>query len=146
MSFNPSSELRYRFRLARDHLWRAEKSFSVGDWVGTVSNSQLALENFVKAVISVFEVPTWSHDPSDQLRGVVQKLPGDVKEKAEKLVSMVRELAPEHGRSAYGEPSTGLVPSDIYKEDHAEEAMANARKAREIAETILARLVPDFTA
>ena len=63
MSLNPLSEIKYRLRLASEHLQRAERLFNLGDWVGTVSSSQIAVENFAKAVIAVFEVPTWSHDP-----------------------------------------------------------------------------------
>jgi len=72
MSFNPLSEVRYRYRLAVEHLERAGRLFSLRDWVGTISSSQLAIENFAKAVISVFEVPTWSHDPSNQLNGLMK--------------------------------------------------------------------------
>jgi HEPN domain-containing protein len=57
MSFNPLSEVRYRYRLAMEHLKRAERLFSLRDWVGTTSSAQLAVENFAKAVIAVFEVP-----------------------------------------------------------------------------------------
>ncbi|MEM2849944.1 MAG: hypothetical protein QXI36_06700 [Candidatus Bathyarchaeia archaeon] len=46
MSFNPLSEVRYRYRLAMEHLERAEKLFTLRDWVGVVSASQLAIENF----------------------------------------------------------------------------------------------------
>lgn len=137
MSFNPIGEVRYRYRLAVEQLERAERLFSLGDWVGTVSNSQLAVENFSKAVIAVFDVPTWSHDPSNQLNGLIGRLPRDVVEDAEELAALAGELAPEHGRSSYGEPSAGLTPSDIYGEDHASDALEKGRKARGIAESVL---------
>lgn len=140
MSFNPLSEVRYRYRLAVEHLERAGRLFSLRDWVGTISSSQLAVENFAKAVISVFEVPTWSHDPSNQLNGLMKKLPSDIEDVVKELASLARGMAPEHGRSSYGEPSAGLVPSDIYKEEHATDALTNAKKAGEIAEKVLARL------
>jgi hypothetical protein len=37
LSFNPLSEVRYRYRLAVEQLERAETLFSLEDWVGTVS-------------------------------------------------------------------------------------------------------------
>jgi hypothetical protein len=43
------------------------------------------------------------------------------------------EVAPEHGRSTYGEPGEGLTPNDIYTEVHARDFVARARRAREIA-------------
>jgi len=137
MSFNPLSEVRYRYRLAVEQLERAEKLFSLKDWVATVSASQLAVENFAKAVIAAFEVPTWSHDPSNQLNSLVEKLPSDVVDDVKELASLARELAPEHGRSSYGEPSAGLVPSDMYGEEHASDALKKGKKARKIAERVL---------
>lgn len=144
MSFNPLSEVRYRYRLAMEHLERAEKLFTLRDWVGVVSASQLAIENFAKAVIAVFEVPTWSHDPSNQLNSLLNGLLKNVIDEARELANLAREIAPEHGRSTYGEPSSGLVPSDIYKEKHALNALENSRKARRIAERILNSLDVKF--
>lgn len=140
MSFNPLGEIRYRYRLAVEQLERAERLFSLRDWVGTVSGSQLAVENFAKAVIATFEVPTWSHDPSNQLNSLIERLPSDMIDEVKELAASAREMAPEHGRSSYGEPSAGLVPSDIYREDHASNALKKGRKAREIAERVLNRL------
>ena len=139
MSFNPLSEVRYRYRLAVEHLERAERLFSLRDWVGTVSASQLAIENLAKAVIAFFEVPTWSHDPSNQLKGLLEKFPDDMVDGVKELAALAREMAPEHGRSTYGEPSAVLVPSDIYKEEHASNAFRKSKKARKIAEGVLER-------
>lgn len=83
------------------------------------------------------EVPTWSHDPSNQLRGLIKKLPSNLRGEAEELAAMAQEMAPDHGRSAYGEPSSGLLPTDIYKEDHALAALMKAKKAKEMADHVL---------
>ena len=110
MSLDPLSDVRYRCRLASEHLTRAEKLLSLGDWAGTVSAAQLWIENFAKAVIALFEVPTWSHDPSNQLHRLVNKLPDDIRDMTRGLAYMAHEVAPGHGRSSYGEPSAGLAP------------------------------------
>jgi len=140
MSFNPLDEVKYRYRLAVEQLGRAGRLFSLVDWVGTVSSSQLAVENFAKAVIAAFEVPTWSHDPSNQLSSLIERLPEGLVEDAQELAVMAREMAPEHGRSSYGEPSAGLTPSDIYGEGHASNALEKAKKAKTIVERVLDRL------
>jgi len=140
LSLNPINEVKYRYRLASNHFKRAEQLFKLGDWSGAVSSAQLAVENFAKAVISVYEIPTWSHDPSDQLEGVIAKVPSELTSKAVRLASIARTLAPEHGRSSYGEPEKGLTPSDIYRESHAVDALGKAREAKELAEEILRRL------
>jgi HEPN domain-containing protein len=140
MSINPLNEVKYRHRLAIEHLERARKLFSVKDWVGTVLSSQPAVENFTKAVISAFEVPTWSHDPSNQLKSLIDRLPTDLVEDVQELAVATREMAPEHGKASYGEPTAGLTPSDIYEEEHASNALKKTEKARKIAEKVLERL------
>lgn len=143
MSFNPLSEVRYRYRLAVEQLERAERLFSLGDWAGTVSSSQLAVENFAKAVIAAFDVPTWSHDPSNQLGGLIGRLPSDVMDDAGELAVLAGDLAPEHGRSIYGELGSGLTPGDIYGESHALDARGKGGRAKGIAESVLKRLGVD---
>ena len=137
MSLNPLNEVKYRYRLAIDCLSRAERAFSNKDWVVTVSSSQLAIGNFAKAIIAIFEIPTWSHDPSRQLEKLLNKMPSKVMDDIMLLAKLAKEIAPEHGRSTYGEPDKGLIPSDIYKEGHAIDALNKAKKAKEIVEMVL---------
>lgn len=144
MSYNPLSEVKYRYRLAVENLERAERSFSARDWVGTVSASQLAVENSAKAVIAIFEVPTWNRGPSNQLEGLAGRLPNDIMDSIRGFAGLAGELAPEHGRSTYGEPAAGLVPSDIYRERHALDALEKARKAKGMAERVFRRLNIEF--
>jgi hypothetical protein len=70
----------------------------------------------------------------------MKKLPSDIEDLVKELASLVREMAPEHGRTSYGEPGMGLVPSDIYREDHASKAFEKGKKARKIAERVLEML------
>ena len=140
MSLNPLSEIKYRRRLASENLKRAEMLFNLRDWVGVVSSSQNAVENFAKAVIAVFEVPTWSHDPSDQLESLLGRLPSSLTGIIRELMAIARDTAPEHGRSTYGEPDAGLTPSDIYGEEHASSMLEKARRSKEIADEVLRQL------
>ncbi|MEM3516614.1 MAG: HEPN domain-containing protein [Candidatus Bathyarchaeia archaeon] len=140
MSFNPLSEVKYRYRLAIENLERAKKLLPLRDWVGVVASSQLAIENFAKAVIAIFEVPTWSHDPSNQLNDLINRLSNDITDNARKLANLAKEFAPEHGRSTYGEPTAGLLPSDIYMENHALNALEKAKEAEEIVKKIFNQL------
>jgi HEPN domain-containing protein len=137
MSLNPLNEARYRHKLAIEHLERTERLFSLKDWVGAVSSSQLAIESFAKSLIALFEVPTWSHDPSNQPDALISKMPRKAASDVKQLAALVLKMAPEHGRSSYGEPNAGLVPSDIYREKHALEAIGDGRKAGAIAERVL---------
>jgi hypothetical protein len=80
---DPIGELKYRLALANEHLRRAEMYCPLGDWAECVHYSQLSIENFAKALISMYEVPTWSRDPSNQLLTLLNQLPGRFKEYCE---------------------------------------------------------------
>jgi HEPN domain-containing protein len=71
--------------------------------------------------------------PLDQLLRLLDRVPQNLVEDLRELASISREVAPEHGRSTYGEPGEGLTPNDIYTEVHARDFVARARRAREIA-------------
>ena len=132
--------MRYRINLARGYLRDAEEAFKRNDWRTAVASSQLCAEDSGKAVIAFFRVPSWSHDPSPELFELLDEVPHDLGRLIEELAKMVQRLAPEHGRSTYGEPVRGLTPWDIYSATDAEKALITARKSLENAITILQRL------
>lgn len=137
MSIDPLTEAQYRYRLARQHLRRAEVLYRSRDWAGTVQFAQLAIENFAKVLIALFEVPTWSHDPSQQLLRLLDRFPREVTEKVREVAVIAGEVAPEHSRSTYGEPSRGLTPEDLYSEGDAREVLEKAWRVRDLVEEVL---------
>ena len=141
---DPISEAEYRLRLANEHLGRAEAYYDHGDWAGCVRYSQLAIENFAKAIISVFEVPTWSHDPSNQLMNVMNKVPEGLRGLVGELARLSHEVAREYARSTYGEPSSLLTPGMLYDRDYAGSILNSARRARDIAYSVLRQLGVDI--
>jgi len=140
LRINPLSEVSYRVKLAERYLADAEGALRREDFRGTVAASQLAAENAAKAVIAVHRIPSWSHDPSHELREVAELLPPSAKALAEELASIAEPLAPEHGRATYGEPTRGLTSWEIYGREDAEKALQRARRAVELANTILKEL------
>ncbi len=138
--FDPMDEVRYRYKLAINYLRDANEAFNRGDWRGTVANAQLSAENAAKAVIAVYRVPSWSHDPSGELQELVDRMPRELADLVIELANIAKRLAPEHGRSTYGEPSMGLTPWDIYTQGDAENALGMAKRAVEIMKTILRTL------
>jgi len=140
LKVNPKTEIGYRVKLAERYLADAENAYERGDLRGTVAASQLAAENAAKAVIAVYRIPSWSHDPSHELREVAEQIPPSAKALAEELASIAELLAPEHGRATYGEPTRGLTPWEIYGREDAEKALQRARRAVELANTILKEL------
>ncbi len=133
---DPMNEVKYRYELANEHLSRAERYYELDDWAGCVHSSQLAVENFAKAIIAIYQVPTWSHDPSNQLMSIISQVPGSVKELIIELARMSHELAAEHARSTYGEPTAGLTPGMIYNREIAARALSMAHRARDIVTSV----------
>jgi len=140
VSIDPLSEALYRYRLATSHLTRAERLLALGDWAGTVHFVQLAVKNFAKTIIALYEVPTWSHDPSNQLLRLLDRVPQDLIEEARELALTAREIASEHGRSTYGEPEGRLTPDNLYTEAYARDLVTKARRAREIVAQVFKTL------
>ncbi|MBS7248814.1 MAG: HEPN domain-containing protein [Candidatus Jordarchaeales archaeon] len=140
MKFNPANEVSYRARLAARYLEEAEDALRRRDYRGAVASSQLSTENSAKAVIALFSIPSWSHDPSHELLEVLHMLPENMRRLAEELAEIARQLAPEHGRTTYGEPVKRLTPWDIYDEESASEALSKATRAQEIMNMILSKM------
>lgn len=114
---------------AKEDLDRASRYFGLKDWVAAVHWSQLAIEKSAKAAISCFAAFAWTHDPSGQLKGLVEKglLPADFLE----VASYAREAAPWHGRSTYGGLQDGRwrSPSEFCTEGVASGLLDKAQRA-----------------
>ena len=128
MKLNPQSEVQYKVELATRYLKEAEEAIKRKDYRNTVASSQLCAENAAKAIIALYRIPSWSHDPSHELLEITPNLKPKLRKLAEELAEIARKLAPEHGRTTYGEPAKGLTPWDIYSEEDALEALTMARK------------------
>ena len=90
--------------------------------------------------IAVFGVPSWSHDPSPELRELREQMPEAVRALLDELADIAEELAPEQGRTTYGGPTRGLTPWDIYSEGDARRALERARRDLADARVILKAL------
>jgi len=111
LSLQSEEEARYRLTLAEGYLERARKALASEDFSDTVSEAQLCVENAAKAVVSCFRIPGWSHDPSAELREVLESnqleikksLGSDFLRKLGWLAEASHLVAPEHGRASYGD-------------------------------------------
>lgn len=137
MKFNPARDVEYRTQLAREYLEDAESRLRSDDYKGCVQYSQLASENAAKAVIATRRTPSWAHDPSAELLEVTKELAPKLAEKASRLAEISSLLAPEHGRTTYGEPERFLTPKMLYDLEWANRAITIAREAIEIMNEIL---------
>ena len=116
-------------REAKEDLGRAIRYSRLKDWVTVIHYSELAAEKSAKALISCFEAFEWTHDPSKQLKKLVEKglLHNDFLE----VALYAKEAAPWHGRSTYGGLRNGLwrSPSELCTEDVAVELLDKAKKS-----------------
>ena len=140
MRYDPRDEVLYRLRMARNYLEEVRRAMEAGDYRLVAEASQLAAENAAKAVIAVYRVPSWTHDPYHELMDLVRELPRELRTYARELAEIAHRLAPEHGRATYGDPLRGLTPWELYSREDAERFLRWAVKAVELAELVLSRL------
>jgi len=138
LRFNPSREVEYRMQIARKYLEDAEERLRSNDFKGCVQYSQLAAENAAKAVVATRRTPSWGHDPSSELLEVARELTAEHEGRAARLAEISSQLAPEHGRTTYGEPERFVTPWALYHLQAAERAIALAREAVAIMNQIVA--------
>lgn len=143
MRFNPENEVRYRVRLAREYLEDAESRLEGGDYRGCVQYSQLSAENACKAVIATRRIPSWGHDPSEELLQIAPEVNSEHRERLKKLATIAARLAPERGRATYGEPLRMLTPRMLYDVRAAEESLKPAKEAAVLMQDILGTRTPD---
>lgn len=137
MSLNSMEEALYRLELAKGYLERARKALALQDFAGTMSEAQLSVENSAKAVVSCFQIPSWSHDPGEELLEVIadnrtriiQLLGERFLKRLKDLAEKVHTIAPEHGRSTYGDLERRIPPWEIYSEKDVAKGLEYAEDA-----------------
>ncbi|MEM2144330.1 MAG: HEPN domain-containing protein [Candidatus Jordarchaeaceae archaeon] len=144
---NSEEEAKYRLTLAEGYLRRAEEALTREDHFAVISNSQLAVENSAKAVISCFRIPSWSHDPSSELLEVIEENRDKIEKRINSsifhglstLASYSRNLAPEHGRMSYGDPTLRIPPWDLANSKRADESLSYAQHSVKISKEFIER-------
>jgi len=116
-------------RESKEDLERAIRYSGLKDRVTVIHYSQLAIEKSAKALISCFEAYQWTHDPSAQLKKLVEN--GLLQNDFLEIASFTKEAAPWHGRSTYGGIRNDLwiSPSELCTEDVAIELLDKAKKS-----------------
>lgn len=134
-----SDEVRYRLRLARGFLDESREDMSLGRWRSCVDNSQLATENAAKAALAMLSPVGRTHNPAPLLRSALHRssFPALVQAKVERLIECAELLGPDvHVQSDYGDEVAGQTPWDMFSRPDAEEALALAEEAVQLADVI----------
>lgn len=95
--------------------------------------AQLAIEKAAKAIISLYEEPEWTHDPSPQLRNIIKNIAKTKKEEIEleTLADIVYQASPWHVWSTYGKE--GQTPKQVAKSKMVDKLVEYANQAISIA-------------
>lgn len=124
---------------AKGDLGRAIRYSGLKDWVTAIHYSQLTIEKSCKALISCFEAFEWTHDPSSQMKKLVDK---DLLSKEFlRIAGYAKEAAPWHGRSTYGGLQNGIwrSPSELCTEEEAINLLEKAKRSFTMVESFLER-------
>ena len=120
-------------RIAERHFNEAEEALKREDYPEVVGHAQLCVENSAKAIIACFRIPSWSHDPSGELKESISALELSSEEKAKlgRVAEYAHKLAPEHGKTDYG--TRNKLPEELYEKENADEALKMAEESIEAA-------------
>lgn len=133
----------FRIRLAQGFLKEDEEDYKLRRWRSCISNSQLSVENALKAIISLYEPVPKTHNPAKVLiellsRGIV---PEQVKTTIQDILQKAANLSPHiHIQTDYGDEAQGLTPWELFSEDDAREALETARKVVEASVKMIQNL------
>jgi len=136
---NFKEDAEYRKRLALGFLKEAQLNFKYELWRSCVDNSQLAIENSGKLVIALFEPVEKTHNPSHQLKRILDKkrLDQAFKSQGDELISLLDRFGiEEHFMTDYGDEITRTDPWSLFDKQDAEEALATAERCYSLAEEI----------
>ena len=137
MNFKADAE--YRERLAEGFLNEARLNFGYRLWRSCVDNSQLSVENSGKMIIALFEPVEKSHNPSRQLKRLVEqkRLGEDLKPQLDQFLLILDRFGiEEHFMTDYGDETTRTDPWNLFGEEEAGEALQMAEKCYGIAKEI----------
>lgn len=130
----------YRLKIAQGFLEESRQDVQLQRWRSAVDNSQLAVENSAKAVLSLVAPVGRTHNPAPQLRETLSKdyFSEDIAEKVEHLAECSEQLGFDvHIQTDYGDETGRLTPWDLFDEKDARQAQRLAQESVNLAEIII---------
>ncbi len=129
---------RYRIRLATGFLNEAQQDMALKRWRSTMDNAQLAVENAAKAVLALLGPVGRTHYPAPLLREALQQGNfSDQWSRVQQLAEIAELLGQDiHIQTDYGDEGTGRTPWELFDETDAQQALAMAEEAVQLAQAI----------
>ena len=129
----------------------AQRALDIQDYRVVVQNAQLCVELSAKAVIAQFAEPLWRHDPSPQLRrlldthreAIVRRCGEEMLASLRQLAEDTQEVAPWHGWSTYGrelEDKGWIAAVDLATEAVASDLIQRAQRSLLTAQSLASLL------
>jgi HEPN domain-containing protein len=137
---NTPDEISYRLALANGFLAEAEQDMTLERWRSCVDNSQLAVENTGKTVLSLFGVPPKTHDPVRQIAAILRQetLPKEIQLVLQQMLPDLLVLGQrEHDLTDYGDEETYTLPWDLFTQQSANDALQTARRCVQLVQGLL---------
>jgi HEPN domain-containing protein len=135
----------YRLNVAQGFLDEARQDVSLGRWRSVMDNSQLAVENAAKAVLTLIGPVGRTHKPGPLLRQALQdgKLAAATPGKIKRLAELSELLGFDiHIQADYGDEMGGRTPWELFDEPDARQALVMAEEALNLAQTIVKQAAP----
>ncbi len=128
----------YRIRLATGFLDEAQQDMALKRWRSTMDNAQLAVENAAKAVLALLGPVGRTHYPAPLLREALQQGNfSDQWSRVQQLAEIAELLGQDiHIQTDYGDEGTGRTPWELFDETDAQQALAMAEEAVQLAQAI----------
>jgi len=141
---NTLDEAAYRMALSAGFLAEAEQDLTLERWRSCVDNAQLVVENAGNVVLALFNVPSKTHDPAQQIAAMLreQELPEDIRVRIlEILPDLLAFGKREHFLTDYGDETTYTLPWDLFDGGAADKALVTARRTLERAKKVQAMVL-----
>jgi HEPN domain-containing protein len=128
-------------RQASERLRHAREALEEGNHPYVVRQCQEAVELLLKAALRLVgvEPPKW-HDVGPALKREANRFPQWFRELIPKLARISRKLRREREPSMYGDEESGAPPDELYDEEDAREAFANATEVFQVVSKLFTEL------
>ena len=139
---DPQEEYEYRLDLSREHLDESTRALKADAYIAAIHEAQLAIENAAKAVIAIFSIPSWIHNPAPELREIAKRVQEkEIRDLIEELAEIAEIAAPYHAGSSYGNAERRLTPRQVYTRREAQILVERANRAIDIALQVTSRIL-----
>lgn len=140
-----TEETRYRLRLAEGFLEESRQDNVSQRWRSCVDNSQLAVENAAKAVLSLIGPVGKTHNPAILLRQALDSscYQQSIFRQVERVAECAELLGPDiHAKSDYGDEIGRRTPWELFDKTDAQQALSLAEETVLIAKQLIQDATP----